>query len=264
MHSALYFGLVRHRRYAPCGHSFEYRLFMAWLDLSELDTVFRGRWLWSTQRPTLAWLRRADYIGDPQVSIDQAVRDLVERETGIRPGGPIRLLTHLRTFGHCFNPVSFYYCFDPSDTRVESIVTEITNTPWKERHAYVLTDEMDEGKGNSKRYRFDKSFHVSPFIDMAIDYDWRFNTPCETLAVHMEDHKDGAKLFDATLRLERREISASSLAHALAAFPLMTVKVVVAIHWQALQLWLKRVPVHTNPKKLHTHDPEGARAEKPR
>jgi len=264
MHSALYTGQVRHRRFAPRGHAFEYRLFMAWLDLAELDTVFRGRWLWSTSRPALAWLRRADYLGDPQLPLDQAVRDLVERETGTRPRGPIRLLTHLRTFGYCFNPVSFYYCYDAADTRVETIVAEITNTPWKERHAYVLTDQLNEGKGMSKRYRFDKVFHVSPFIDMAIAYDWRFNAPGKTLAVHMEDHKDGAKLFDATLQLERREISAATLAHALLAFPLMTLKVIGAIHWQALRLWLKRVPFHTHPKKLPSPGHGGARAAKPR
>lgn len=177
MHSALYTGQIRHRRFAPCGHAFAYRLCMVWLDLAELDTVFRGRWLWSATRPTFAWLRRADYLGDPQLPLDQAVRDLVERETGTQPSGPIRLLTHLRTFGICFNPVSFYYCYDATDSRVETIVAEITNTPWKERHAYVLTDQLNESQSMAKRYRFDKVFHISPFIDMAITYDWRFTPP---------------------------------------------------------------------------------------
>jgi len=263
MHSALYIGLVKHRRFAPRGHAFLYRLFMAWLDLAELDTVFRGRWLWSAKRPTLCWLRRADYLGDPNVPLDKAVRDLVERETGTRPSGPIRLLTHLRTFGYCFNPVSFYYCFDPADTRVETIVAEITNTPWKERHAYVLSDRLNEGKGLSKRYRFDKALHVSPFIDMDIAYDWHFNTPGETLTVHMKDYKAGAKLFDATLHLERREIGGAALAHALLAFPFMTLKVIAAIHWQALRLWLKRVPFHTHPKKLPSLNQGGAHKANP-
>jgi uncharacterized protein len=262
MHSALYLGRVRHRRFAPRGHAFEYRLFMAWLDLAELDSVFRGRWLWSTRRPALAWLKRADYLGDARVPLDQAVRDRVEQETGIRPAGPIRMLTHLRYFGMCFNPVTFYYCYDADDTRVETIVAEITNTPWNERHAYVLTDKLNEGHGDARRYRFCKRFHFSPFMDMAIDYDWRFSAPAAALNVHMEDHQDGRKVFDATLTLERREIGTASLAHALLAFPLMTATVVAGIYWQALRLWLKRVPFHTHPHKLT--DTGGAKPAKSR
>ena len=108
MHSALYTGRLRHRRFAPRPHAFAYDLCMVWLDLAELDAVFRGRWLWSARRPALAWLRRADYLGDPALPLETAVRDRIEAETRRRPTGPIRLLTHLRTFGHCFNPVSFY------------------------------------------------------------------------------------------------------------------------------------------------------------
>lgn len=259
MHSALYPGWVRHRRHAPRGHAFEYRLFMVWLDLSELDTVFRGRWLWSTRRPSLAWFRRADYLGDPGVPLDQAVRDRVQQETGRRPDGPIRMLTHLRYFGLAFNPVTFYYCYDAADTRVETIVAEITNTPWNERHAYVLGERQNEGHGEVLRYRFGKRFHVSPFIGMDVAYDWRFSTPDGKLAVHMVDRQDGEKLFDATLALERREITGASLVHALLAFPLMTAKVVGAIYWQALRLWLKRIPFHAHPGKLPNPEADPAR-----
>jgi uncharacterized protein len=250
MHSALYTGRVSHRRSAPRAHAFEYRLFMAYLDLAELGTVFRGRWLWSAHRPALAWFRRADYLGDPNVALDTAVRERVERDTGRRPAGPIRMLTHLRNFGICFNPVTLYYCFNAADTRVETIVAEITNTPWNERHAYVLGEALDEGRGRAKRYRFSKRFHVSPFMEMSLDYDWRFTQPAETLGVRMRNLKEGTQVFETTLALERREISGASLARALLKFPLMTIKVVVAIYWQALRLWLKGLPFHTHPKKL--------------
>lgn len=249
MHSALYRGRLRHRRHAPRPHAFEYTLFMVYLDLAELDGVFRGRWLWSTRRAALAWLRRADYLGDPAVPLDAAVRDRVERETGTRPTGPIRMLTHLRMFGFVFNPVTFYYCFDAAGTRVETIVAEITNTPWRERHAYVLGAEADRGRGDVHRYAFPKRFHVSPFLPMDLGYDWRFGTPGRTLAVHMDDLAGGRKVFDATLALERVEITAGSLARTLAAFPFMTLKVIAAIYWQALRLWLKRTPFHTHPDK---------------
>jgi DUF1365 family protein len=250
MHSALYTGLLRHRRFAPHAHEFSYRLFMVYVDLAELEEVFRGRWLWSAARPAVAWLRRRDYLGDPAVSLDTAVRDRVAAKTGVRPEGPIRMLTHLRYFGIGFNPVTFYYCFDREDRRVQSIVAEITNTPWNERHAYVLPDQ---GPAAVLRYRLGKEFHVSPFMPMDLRYDWRFSQPGERLSVHMEDLHDERKIFDATLTLERREISGAALATALIAFPFMTARVVAAIYWQALRLWLKRIPFHSHPPR--THDP---------
>jgi DUF1365 family protein len=258
MHSALYTGRVSHRRSAPRAHAFDYRLFMVYLDLAELGSAFRGRWLWSARRPALAWFRRADYLGDPKVPLDRAVRDRVEQETGRRPTGPVRMLAHLRTFGVCFNPVVFYYCFDSAGERVETIVAEITNTPWNERHAYVLGDALDEGRGATKRYRFRKTFHVSPFMEMALDYDWRFTEPAGMIGVRMQNLKEGERVFEATLALERHEIGGASLAHALLTFPLMTAQVLVAIYWQALRLWLKRMPFHVHPKRLV--QPGGGRA----
>jgi uncharacterized protein len=246
LHSALYVGRLRHRRFTPALHAFEYRLCMVWLDLAELDRVFRGRWFWSTRGPALAWLRRADYLGDPRLALDQAVRDRVEQETGRRPAGPVRLLTHLRTFGHCFNPVSLYYCYDAAGEQVETIVAEITNTPWNERHAYVLPAPARAAK---LHFRFGKSFHVSPFMPMEIDYDWRFTAPGGRLVVHMENQTAGKTLFDATLALKRREITSASLAGVLLASPFATLGVLRAIYWQALRLWLKRVPFHAHPAK---------------
>jgi DUF1365 family protein len=224
-------------------------MFMMYLDLAELPRVFTGRWLWSATRPALARFRREDHFGDPDLPLDQSVRDLVEAETGTRPGGPIRLLTHLRYFGYVFNPVSFYYCFDASGKRVETIVAEVTNTPWGERHCYVLPQEHDHGNAGHKRYFPDKLMHVSPFMEMYVDYDWRFNTPGERLTVHMENARGGRKIFDATLDLERREIRAGALARVLAAYPAMTLKVIFGIHWEALRLWLKGTPVYDHPGK---------------
>jgi uncharacterized protein len=249
MHSALYFGRLRHRRFAPVPHAFTYRVSMLWLDLAELDAVFRGRWFWSTRGRTLAWLRRADFLGEASTPLDQAVRDRVERETGARPLGPVRLLTQLRTFGHCFNPVSFYYCYDVTDSRVETIVAEITNTPWKERHAYVLPARQDAAPAKKLRFQFRKSFHVSPFMAMDFDYDWRFSEPGARLAVHMENQRAGATMFDATLTLARREITGRSLATALVRYPFASLHTVGRIYWQALRLALKRVPFHAHPAR---------------
>lgn len=260
MYSAIYTGWVRHRRLTPQPHAFRYRLYMMYLDLAELDRVFAHRWFWSVRRPALAWFRRADYLGDTNVPLEQAVRDRVEQETGARPRGPIRMLTHLRYFGYCFNPVTFYYCFDEADTRVDTVVAEITNTPWNERHAYVLHDAHRDSA--TQRYRFAKRFHVSPFLEMAMDYDWRFGAPGAALAVHMINRKNGATAFDATLRLRRREITGVALASVLLRFPLMTAKVVVAIYWQALKLWVKRTPFYAHPAKADQHPGGGAKPAK--
>jgi uncharacterized protein len=243
MDSALYFGVLRHRRFTPVAHEFAYPLWMAWLDLSELDRVFHERWLWSTRRPALAWFRRADYLGEAHVPLDEAVRAKVFGATGQWPDGPVRMLAHLRTFGHCFNPVTFYYCYDARGERVRWIVADITNTPWKERHAYVLAAD----DALPLRHRFAKRFHVSPFMPMEMEYDWRFPAPGERLAVHMANLLGGQRVFDATLVLRRREITFTTLSAALLAHPPQALNVVRAIYWQALRLRLKRVPFHAHP-----------------
>lgn len=246
MHSSLYTGTVRHRRLAPAANGFRYRLLYAYLDLDELDTVFAGRWLWSAHRSAPIRFRRADYLGPGDRPLKAAVLDAVEADLGRRPGGAVRLLTHLRHFGYCFNPVSFYYVYE--DDRLDAIVAEITNTPWGERHRYVLDVAAAPRDGANARFRFPKAFHVSPFLPMTVDYDWRFSEPGGRLHVHMSDRIDGVTVFDATLALERRPISGRALAAALLGFPFMTFKVIALIHWQALRLWLKRVPFYPHPE----------------
>lgn len=255
MRSAIYEGRVRHRRYQPVGHIFSYRLFMMYVDLDELPTLFENRWCWSVDRTNLASFKRTDHVGDPHTPLDESIRQLVEARTGNRPTGPIRLLTHLRYFGYVFNPVSFYFCYDRSDEHVDTIVAEITNTPWGERHCYVLGPEDNRARGRRKRYRLDKVFHISPFIDMDVAYDWRFTEPTSQLAIHMENLREGKPFFDATMKLERREISGAALARVLVQYPMMTAKVIAAIHWQALKLWAKGVPFYVHPKKQEEPSP---------
>jgi DUF1365 family protein len=249
MNSCIYRGIVRHRRFQPVGHSFSYRVFMMYLDLAELPGLFDGRWLWSAKRPSVAWFCRRDHLGPAETPLDEAVRNLVEERSGSRPEGPIRLLTHLRYFGYGFNPVSFYYCFDAAGERVETIVAEVSNTPWGEMHPYVLTETMNLGRGKAKRYEFDKEFHVSPFMDMDLLYEWHFTAPASDLNVHMSNYAKGDKLFDATLKFTRQEITGGALARVLFFYPLMTWKVITAIHWQALRLWLKKCPGYPHPAK---------------
>lgn len=250
--SAIYEGRVRHRRHAPRAHAFDYRMAQLYLDLDDVETIFRDRLLWSVERPNLAAFHRADFLGDPERPLAEAVRDRVEAAIGERPLGPVRLLAHLRYAGFNFNPVSFYYCHDAAGA-LHSIVAEITNTPWKERHAYVLPVATATRHGRSLHWSFDKAFHVSPFLPLDRRYAWSFTPPADDLHVHMDVCDGDAREFDATLSLQRRPLDGPQLARVLWRYPLMTAQVVAGIHWQAFRLWLKRTPVHDHPSKLQRH-----------
>jgi uncharacterized protein len=240
--SAIYEGTVRHRRFAERAHEFEYRLTLAYVDLDELPSLplARGR---------LVRFERSDYLGDPHIPLGEAVRGLVEERTGRRPTGPIRVLTQLRSFGHCFNPVSFYYCFDDAGEHVDTVVAEVTNTPWGERHAYVV-ERRGPGilKGDSE-----KVLHVSPFMDMDHRYDWRVADPGPTLSVHIENRRRasgtlaGELAFDATLSMRRRPLTRRALAGVTARYPAATARVLALIYARALRLKLKGVRVRPHP-----------------
>lgn len=242
--SCIYAGKVSHKRYAPVLHGFNYPLFMMYLDLKELPLLFQSFWFWSYQRWNIASFFRKDYADAQEADLDFTIRNLVEKNTGKLCQGPIRMLTHLRYFGFIFNPVTFYYCFDKQGKAPEFIVAEITNTPWGERHTYVL--DCSE-KSEPYQFKFNKNFHISPFMPMKMDYEWLFEEPREQLFIHMENLKGHIKHFDATMLLKRIEIDHRSMAKILIGFPFMTLKVITAIYWQALKLWLKRIPFVPHP-----------------
>jgi uncharacterized protein len=227
-------------------------MFMVYLDLEELPACFDGHLLWSARRPALAWFRRADHLGDPRTPLADAVRELVAERTGMRPDGPIRLLTHLRYFGLCFNPVSFYYCYDAAGERVSAVVAHVTNTPWGESYSYVLSgaDASDHGSTMLLSGRSRKQLHVSPLMGMEHTYQWRASEPAERLSVHIESHDDSAEIvFDATLSLRRRELDGHEPARALARYPLLSARILARIYGHALRLRLRGASYFPHPRQ---------------
>jgi hypothetical protein len=266
--SALYEGWVRHRRFEPVAHEFRYRLALMYLDLDELPQVLDPFPLFSARRPAPARFRREDFMGDPARPLAECARDAVEAETGNRPAGPVRLLASLRQLGHSFNPVSFYYCFEPGGERVEAVVADVNNIPWGERHAYVLARGKAEGPVLSDE--IEKTLHVSPLMGMDQTYAFRASEPGARLAVQIEsrprahvadpdscDRPDGttAKAFDATLSLRRRELSRGLLLRTLARQPATSLQVVARIYGQALRLRLKGARYFPHP---HGSRPRGS------
>ena len=263
--SAIYEGTVRHRRRAVRTHELRHRIALSYIDLDELPGLLDGRLL--APRPGLVRFRHCDYLAatdpsqslaatdpsqspvaaDPSRSLASAVRETVHAQTGVRPAGPIRLLTHLRTWGHCFNPVSFYYCFDRSGQTVEYVLAEVTNTPWGERHAYVLAPS-EHSSSRVLSGSLAKALHVSPFMAMDHRYEWSLTAPAQTLSVHIASHRAGELAFDATLALRRRELTRGSLARVTARYPFATLRVLALIYAHGVALKLKGVPLHPHPR----------------
>jgi uncharacterized protein len=245
--SAIYRGTIRHRRFAPHPNEFTYNIFMFYIDLDEIDQLFADYRFWSVNRGNLFAFHRSDYM-DPQIpSLREAVHQTLTKAGVTPPGGPIRLLTHLRYFGFCFNPVSFYYCYAADGQKLVAIVSEITNTPWNERHSYVHLVAQAQRKGSAFHFAFNKAFHVSPFLPMDMHYDWAFQAPDEHLRVHMNVMQD-AKQFDSTLSLGRVPIDRHSLRQCALSTPPMTFAVAARIYWQALKIRLKGNRFYEHPK----------------
>ena len=224
---------------------------MMFLDLAELDDVFQGAKFWSVEGFALAQFKRTDFHGDPAIPLDQAVRQKIAKETGVYPKGAIRLLANIRYFGYIINPIACYYCFDDQE-QLQFVVAEVNNTPWDERHSYVL---QCDPKQKYQRIKFNKAMHVSPFNSMDIEYNWRSSLPSDVLRIHMQnwrqenDSVEAEMEFDATLVLDREEITPKGLNKLIWQYPLMTIKVVVAIYWEALRLFAKGVSVNDHPNK---------------
>ena len=258
----LYAGTLRHRRFAPSAHGFTYGLFMAWLDIDRIpETMCQSRWT-SHNRFNWASFDDRDHLGDPTLPLrERLTRDAQAQDVAL-PDGPIYLLTHLRYLGYCFNPISFYFCYHRSGDL--GVVLAEVNSTFGEQRNYWLTERNRLPSSRARRHRCAKTMHVSPFMDMDLDYEFVLTEPGDTLMAHMAtiDRAPAATaspLFDATLTLAHRPWTPRAVRAVLLRHPWMTAKVIVAIHWQALRLLLKRVPVFTHPARVRRPDPEATK-----
>jgi DUF1365 family protein len=268
LRSALYEGTIHHARLGGPGagdtpegpsHAFSYRVLMAWLALDELPGALDAHLLWSARRPAPVRFRRSDFHGPPAVPLDDAVRHTVAHHTGRRPTGPISMLAHLRTWGWCFNPIVFYVVLTPDRTAIDTLVVEVANTPWHERHAYVLPVH---DIALTEPRRFAKELHVSPFMDLDLDHSLTFGRPGgDHLTVGMDDWRGNERTFAATLRLARRPLDRASMGSALRRHPFAAHRVSAGIYLEALKLRVKGAPFRRHPKHRHPNDTDAGYAD---
>ena len=236
LRSALYEGTVTHRRPGPAGHGFDQSVRMALIDLNEVGRLCEVHPLWSSRHPAPVRFRRSDYLGPSTTPLMESVGDIVEQHTGQRPAGPISVLTNLRTWGWLFNPISCYFCFAPDGVEVVAMVAEVTNTPWHERHCYVV--------GPPGAHEIVKELHVSPFLEMEQTYRLDYSAPGATLSVRFGVFgPDGPSLF-AGVQLKRRQVNRRSLGQMVWEPALGAPGVSLGIYRQAFALWRKGAQIH--------------------
>ena len=231
----VYVGTLRHRRFTPVPHTFTFPLFMVLLDVDRIGELMRASAFTSWNRFNWATFDDRDHLGDPRRPLRERLRLDAARHGITLPDGAIFLLTHLRYLGYCFNPVSFFYCFDRGG-RLERVLAEVHNT-FGGSHQYWIAPHDTAAK----------ALYVSPFLPPDLEYSFDFSRPEASLVAHMETRRDGVACFDATLCLERRPWTAREIRRALVRHPVMTAGVVAGIHWEAVKLWWKGVPAYDRP-----------------
>jgi len=241
----LYLGEVMHQRLRPFGHRFTYSVFSLLVDIDRLDELGRMSRLLGVNRPGLLSFRESDHAEHP----GETLRQLVDRlliDAGLRePAARVLLLAYPRIFGYVFNPISVYFAYDARGNPL-ALIYAVRNT-FGERHSYVAPLLAGELGPAGVRQTRAKTLHVSPFIGMEARYHFRVLPPGRTVRLRIHETEDDEPLLAATFNGEAKPLNDANLAACLARFPLMTLKVSAAIHWQALKLWLKGARFRRSP-----------------
>lgn len=244
MRSCLYECHVMHARLAPRAHRFIYRIFLFALDLDELPALHRSLRLFSSERPNLYSFRDRDYLptGHPGALRERVLAHVAQHRAPLPSHTRILLVTLPRIAGYLFNPVSFYFCFDPAGQPLAA-VAEVTNT-FREVKAYVLAPDAADGSAAAGvfRLRVPKHFYVSPFTDVDVAFDFTLRCPAQRLSIQIDDFAGAQRTLTSTLTGSRHALTDTQLAWFSVKYPLLSLRVITLIHWHALVLWLKRVP----------------------
>ncbi|WP_394205669.1 DUF1365 domain-containing protein [Shewanella waksmanii] len=238
MRSAVYRGEVRHRRFGDRPHRFNYGMYMMAIDLDELDVVCRTSRVFGTRWFNPIRFQEKDYLKSEPGELKQRISNKVAQLGGHWQGEKVVMMAQCRCLGLYFSPINFYFCYDNNDV-CKYMLAEVSNTPWNQRHYYLVDLEGD--------CKTDKVFHVSPFMEMDMQYHWKIVAPEHKVMVHIENHQH-SKVFDATLAMTREEITPGSLLKTWLSTPMMTGKMIAGIYWQALKLFCKRVPFVAHPE----------------
>jgi uncharacterized protein len=237
--AALYFGKVMHARLKPVGHRFNYRVMSLLIDLDRLDAADRQSPFFGVNRAALYSFNEADH-GNRDGSRLRVYAQRRATEHGIDlTGGRVLLLCYPRLFGYTFNPLSVYFCYG-ADGALALVIYEVRNT-FGDIHAYALPVNSDQISDAGIRQEQDKLFYVSPFVEMTMRYRFRVLPPGESVKLHILETDRERPLLAATFNGRRHALNTSKLLCSFFALPLVTLKIIGAIHWEALRLWLKGV-----------------------